>query len=89
MGTLVSFPKLAEIRCRTDRDLVRIINADLDRSLALANVAATRQSVFLRQAEAMYLRAKNLLPRLSGLTRDEQANLEAKVKELGMVLAGV
>ena len=89
MGTLVSFPKLAEIRCRTDRDLVRIISADLDRSLALANVAATRESVFLRQAEAMYLRAKNLLPRLTGLTSDEQADLEAKVKELGMVLAVV
>jgi hypothetical protein len=86
MGTLVDFPKLAELRARTDRDLVRILNADLERSLALASVAATRHSVFWSQAEAMYTRAKTLLPKLSGLTADELAQLEAKLKELAMAL---
>jgi hypothetical protein len=86
MGTLVDFSKLAELRARTDRDLVRILNADLERSLALASVAATRHSVFRSQAEAMYTRAKTLLPKLSGLTADELAQLEAKLKELGMAL---
>jgi len=86
MGTLVHFPKLAELRARTDRDLVRILNADLERSLALASVAATKRSVFRSQAEAMYTRAKTLLPKLSGLTADEQARLEAKLKELAMAL---
>jgi hypothetical protein len=86
MGTLVHFPKLAELRARTDRDLLRILNADLDRSLALASVAATGHSVFRFQAEAMYKRAKTLLPKLSGLTPDELAGLQAKLKELAMAL---
>jgi hypothetical protein len=86
MGTLVHFPKLAELRARTDRDLVRILNADLERSLALASVAATRHSVFRSQAEAIFTRAKVLLPNLSGLTPDELAQLEGKLKELSMLL---
>ncbi len=86
MGTLLHFPKLAELRARTDRDLVRILHADLERSLALASVAATRHSVFTAQAEAVYRRAKVLLPQLSGATAEELADLEAKLKELGMAL---
>ncbi|HTT62572.1 MAG TPA: hypothetical protein VMG35_12045 [Bryobacteraceae bacterium] len=86
MGTLVHFPKLAELRARTDRDLVRILNADLERGLALANVAATRRSVFRTQAEVLYARAKTLLPRLSGVSPDELGELEARLKELGMAL---
>jgi hypothetical protein len=86
MGTLVHFPKLAELRARTDRDLVRILNADLERALALASVAATRHSLFRSQAEVMYTRAKALLPELSGLATDERAQLEARLKELAMAL---
>ena len=86
MGTLVDFSKLAELRARTDRDLVRILNADLERSLALANVAATKHSIFRARAETTYDRAKILLPKLSGLTSGEQAELEGKLKELGMAL---
>jgi hypothetical protein len=86
MGTLADFSKLAELRARTDRDLVRILNAELERSLALANVAATRHSVFRAEAEAVYSRARALLPKISGVTADEQAELEAKIKELGMAL---
>ncbi|MGA3041365.1 MAG: hypothetical protein ABSF54_11325 [Bryobacteraceae bacterium] len=86
MGTLVHFPKLAELRARTDRDLVRILNADLERGLALASVAATGRSVFRLQAEGMYTRAKILLPELTGLTADELTELQAKLKELGMAL---
>ena len=86
MGTLVDFSKLAELRDRTDRDLVRILTAELERSLAMANVAATKHSVFRAQAEAVYSRAKALLPKICRLTGDEQAELEAKLKELGMAL---
>jgi hypothetical protein len=87
MGTLVDFPKLAELRARTDRDLVRILNSDLERSLALASVAASRHSVFRTQAETMYTLAKTLLPKLSGVTAEERAGLELKLKELAMALA--
>jgi hypothetical protein len=86
MGTLVHFPKLEELRARTDRDLVRILNADLERGLALASVAATGHSVFRFQAEALYTRAKILLPQLSGAAADELAELQARLKELGMAL---
>jgi hypothetical protein len=86
MGTLVHFPKLEELRARTDRDLVRILNVELERSLVLANVAATKHSVFHSQAEARYNQAKVLLPKLSGLTAGEHAELESKLKELGMAL---
>jgi len=86
MGTVVDFSKLAELRARTDRDLVRILSADLERGLALANVAATWHSVFRAEAEAVYTRAKALLPRLSGVNAEETARLEARLKELGMAL---
>jgi len=86
MGTLVAFSKLAELRARTDRDVVRILHADLERSLALAGVAATGHSVFRAQAERMHTRARTLLPKLSGLSADELAELEAKLKELTMAL---
>ena len=86
MGTLVTFSKLAELRAKTDRDLVRILHTDLDRGLALANVAATRQSVFRTQAEAVYARVKALLPKISGLDREEFSQLEGKLKDLSMAL---
>ena len=76
MGTLVNFADLAEHRARTD----------LERGLALANVAATRQSVFRSEAEEIYVRTKALLPHLSGLDQDERMRLEAKLRELGMAL---
>ena len=86
MGTLVDFTKLAELHARTDRDLVRILNADLDRSLALASVAAGKHSVFRTEAEAAHGRAKVLLPKMLRLSAEERTELESKVKELGMAL---
>ncbi|MGA3079108.1 MAG: hypothetical protein ABSG56_36190 [Bryobacteraceae bacterium] len=52
----------------------------------MAGVAATRHSVFRAQAEATYARAGTLFPKLSGLSPDELAPLEAKLKELAMAL---
>ncbi len=78
MGAVVHFNKLAELRAKTDRDLQRILELELDRGLALANVAATRQSKFYAQAETIYTRSKELLP----MTPD----VEDKLKELRMAL---
>lgn len=89
MGTIVSFSKLAELQAKTDQDLVRIIDGELDRGLALASVAASRRSVFSAQAEGVYNRAKALLSKTSGasgLDREELARLEHKLKELWMAL---
>ena len=86
MGAIVEFSKLAELRARTDRDLSRILSTELDRGLALANVAANSQSVFRAQAEVIYTRTKALLPKLGGWDAGELAVLEGKLKELGMAL---
>lgn len=86
MGTLVDFGNLAELRARTDRDLVRDLHAELERSLVLANVAASKYSVFRAQAEAIYARVKTMLPELMFLSAAERAELRRKLKELGMAL---
>ena len=78
MGAVVHFTKLAELRAKTDRDLQRILDMELDRGLALANVAATRHSKFYAQAEAIYARSKQLLPMTPAF--------ENKLKELRMAL---
>ena len=52
----------------------------------MANVAATKQSVFRAQAEAIYTRAKITLPKLSTVHDREMAGLEGKLKDLGMAL---
>jgi hypothetical protein len=86
MGAVLDFAKLAELHARTDADLISILNADLERGLALANVAASKRSVFRSEAESVYARAKLLLPRLSEISERDNATLERKLKELGMAL---
>jgi hypothetical protein len=83
MGALVDFAKLAELRAKTDHDLARILHSELDRALALANVAASRRSVFRAQSVSTHARVKKLLPKLSG---PELPRLERKLKELEMAL---
>lgn len=86
MGTLVDFSKLAELRARTDRDLVNILHADLEKGLALSSVAANRKSRFRSQAETIYDRTKTMMPKLFGASPEELAGLEALLKELAMAL---
>lgn len=86
MGTIVNFSKLAKLRAKTDRDLLRILNSDIDRGLALGNVAATRQSAFYEQAETVYSRTIAILARTSSLHEDETAGLERKLRDLRMAL---
>lgn len=65
---------------------VPMVNTELDRGIAMANVAATAQSVFYAQAEQVYVQVKSLLPRVSGLTRADHTALETKVTDLRMAL---
>lgn len=64
----------------------RIIQMELDRGLALANVAATEQSVFCREAEKIYAGVKSLLPKISGVDEQERGELKARMRDLGMAL---
>src|SRR5580658_6570629 len=65
---------------------VPMVNTELDRGIAMANVAATSQSVFYAQAEKVYVQVKTLLPKISGLTWDDHTALRTRVTDLLMAL---
>jgi hypothetical protein len=65
---------------------VPMVNTELDRGIAMANVAASPQSVFYARAEDVYTQVKTLLPKISGLSRADHAALETKVTDLRMAL---
>jgi hypothetical protein len=65
---------------------VTMVNTELDRGIALANVAATPQSVFYTQAERVYGQVNTLLPRISGLNRADRSARRTKVTNLRMAL---
>jgi hypothetical protein len=65
---------------------VPMVNTELDRGIAMANVAATAESVFYEQAEEVYVKARTLLPRISGLSSDDRIALRTRVTDLRMAL---
>ena len=78
--------KLIQLRRKTDRELLIVIQRDLDRSLLLANVIATKASPLHEWAEKAYQRAKFMLTKLDGVPQDEQTLLESKLTELRAAL---
>jgi hypothetical protein len=86
MGHLVDFSKLAELRAKTDRDLIQIVGAELDRAIVLAHLAGASQSVFHVRATATYTRVKALLEKMPSQNPKALAELEAKLKELRLGL---
>jgi hypothetical protein len=78
--------KLVELRRKTDRDLVILVQKELSRGLTLADVATTKESLLCAQAERAYQTVKTWLPLISGLNRDERGELELKLKELWSAL---
>ena len=78
--------KLIELRRKTDRELWIVIQRDLDRSLLLANVIATKPSPLHEWAEKAYQWAKLMLTKLDGVPQDEQTLLESKLTELRAAL---
>jgi len=86
MGHLVDFSKLAELRARTDRDLVRIVSVEVDRAIVVAHLAGGTQSVFHARASAVYSRVKALLEKMSRQSPQATEELEVKLKELRLAL---
>ena len=74
--------KLVSIRHRTDHDLLVLVSRDLDRGFALLDVATTRTSPLVAQAEKVYDTARAILPRISDLTEGDRLHLESRLKEL-------
>jgi hypothetical protein len=78
--------KLAELRRKTDRDLVILAQRELNRGLTVADVAATKGSPAYAQAETAYQMVKAWLPLISGLDRDERRDFELRLSELRAAL---
>ena len=72
-----SKPKLAELRARTDRQLVVLIHRNLDRALAFYDGPRAQRA----EAEA-----SALLARVERVTHEERARLEAKLARLRKIL---
>jgi hypothetical protein len=86
--------KLAELRSRTDRQLIQIINSELERGLHLALLAAETEAAYhfgvteLHDAEAekACAYALSLLQRVDDT--NERQRLESKLLRLRLALEG-
>lgn len=65
---------------------VPVVTTELDRGIAMANVAATLESVFYEQAEEVYSQVRTVLPKIKGLSMADHTALETKVTDLRMAL---
>ena len=74
--------KLISLRHRTDHDLQVLVSRELDRGFALVDVATTRSSPLLAQAEKAYDTARAILPRIADLSECDRMQLESRLKEL-------
>jgi len=80
--------KLRVLRARTDHDLLILVCRELDRGLLLVNVAATKSSPLFAEAHRAWETASALLPKVSAVSEDMRALLDAKLKELRQRLDG-
>ena len=78
--------KLAELRARTDRELLVLIERELERALVLADVAVNRESAFYGEAEKAYRGVITLLPKAPNMRQNERARIEEAVKALRFTL---
>lgn len=75
--------KLAELRAKTDRQLVEFLSAQLDRALALAEAGES-----LIRAENIYGEVRRLLPLVKNANYAEWRRLIARMYELRELLGG-
>ncbi len=81
--------KLAELRAKTDRQLITLIGSSIERGLALAGLLADRKSRngwACAKAEAAYGEASLLLPWVYDATKLERRRLELKLALLREML---
>ena len=81
--------KLLELRRKTDRDLLILVERELHRGLTLAELAASKQSPLHARAETAYATVSLLLPKIENLSQDERRRLEGMIKDLRLGLDGV
>src|SRR5262245_40383428 len=78
--------KLVELRIKTDRELLALIGPELKRALILANVAASRESAFYKQAAKIVDAIAALLPTIRSVDRSERKALESRMGEVRQAL---
>ena len=86
--------KLAQLRARTDRQLVELISARLDRGYAYARALAAPESEaqraavaeFQQRAEDAWREAHRLLPALNGIAETDRAALLRRAAILREIL---
>jgi len=78
--------KLAELRAKTDHQLLQVILRELDRALTMAKAAANKASPLYIRAERTYAKVRPLVSRVEAVSEDERAKLEAKLKEVQVAL---
>lgn len=79
--------KLVALRTRTDRDLLVLVQRELDVVSTIVGAAISRNSPLFVKAEKALLTAANLLPRISSLSREDRQRFEEKVEKLRLSLA--
>ncbi len=84
--------KIAELRAKTDRQLITLIDHQLDSGIRLAQLlsgedSGTAASFGQARAETAWAESRRLLPKVYNLS--ERLRLEKKLAELRRVLAGL
>jgi hypothetical protein len=92
-GCKVSFSKFEELRTKTDRQLIRIIESDLDLGIRAAREALNFADTWTVSAEQSYSRAKlahdevsRLLPLMYEVAGDNLDRWEVRIGHLGELL---
>jgi multidrug resistance efflux pump len=78
--------KLAELRAKTDQQLLQVILRELDRALPMAKAAANKASPLYLRAEKAYARVRPLVSKVEAVSEKERADLEAKLREVEVAL---
>jgi hypothetical protein len=86
MGSTSEFAKLAQLRAKTDRQLVTLIGHQVERSLGVAR-SYERPEQYRAVAEKTYVEARKLISQVYNL--NERLRLEAKLGELRRTLDGL
>jgi hypothetical protein len=74
--------KLRIIRSKTDHDLLILLQHELDRGLAVANVAVTRNSPQFDQSQKAYETVVSLLSKIPAMEENDRLRLATRVNEL-------
>ena len=78
--------KLAQLRARTDQQLLLVILQELDRALPMAKAAVNKESPLYVRAQKAYLKVSPLVSKVEAISVNQMGTLEAKLKEIRMAL---